>query len=389
MRILHVTPSVGLSRGGPSFVLRTLVRGLAQQGASVEVVSTDDDGTARLRVPLDGPILENGATYRFFRRQTSFYNCSLPMLVWLRAHVRDYDIIHVHAVFSWASTVGSRLAFKNNVPYLVRPLGVLNEWGMQNRRPWLKRVSFRCIERAALEHAAAVHYTSARERDEAERLSFSGRAVIIPNPVDLADAEASPEPFRARYPQLKDKLVILFMSRLDPKKGLDLLIPAFRMVRAKHSEAILVIAGSGNREFSKALRRQAGEENVDAHIVWTGFLDGAAKKEALDNADIFVLPSYSENFGVAAVEAMAHGVPVVISDQVAVHTQVAEYSAGVVTACDPKQLAQALSRLVSDPAERLAMGAQGLSLAREQFSTDTVCRSLIKVYESILRVRAA
>src|ERR1700719_607660 len=161
MRVLHVIPSIGPARGGPSVVMRTMARSQAACGLEVHVATTDDNGRGRLTA--ESSFVEERVTYWIFRRQTRFYTFSLPLTMWLWQHARDYDVIHIHALFSYPSIAAAFLAKLAHVPYLVRPLGVLNSWGMHHRRPWLKGLSFRLIESRVLRNAAGVQYTSAQE----------------------------------------------------------------------------------------------------------------------------------------------------------------------------------------------------------------------------------
>jgi len=145
-RVLHVIPSIGPLRGGPSVAVRTMAEGLASHGLTVDVVTTDDNGPQRLAVPLGRPVLHNGVTYRYFPRQIKFYTVSWALLKWLVLNLRKYDAVHIHGLFSFASTAGALCAAYYDVPYVVRPLGVLNAWGIRNRRPFLKKLSLNLLE---------------------------------------------------------------------------------------------------------------------------------------------------------------------------------------------------------------------------------------------------
>ena len=233
IRVLHVIPSVGPLRGGPSVTMRLTARGLARAGCEVHVATTDDDGPGRLEVPLGVPVLDEGVTYRHFRRQTRFYGFSWPLTRWLARHVRDYDLVHAHALFSYATLPAAYCARQAGVPYVIRPLGVLNRWGITQRRPWLKRLSFPIVERRILAGADRIHFTSEQERTEAAELGVSQRGVVIPLGIDLDQFEELPARgwLRARAPHLDGRPVALFLSRIDPKKGLDLLLRALAVVR--------------------------------------------------------------------------------------------------------------------------------------------------------------
>jgi glycosyltransferase involved in cell wall biosynthesis len=387
LKVLHVIPSVGPLRGGPSFVIRTLTSGLAAQGISVDLVTTNDNGTECLAVPLGRPINEQGVTCWYFARQTRFYIVSLPFHQWMRRHVQDYDLIHIHAVFSYCSNAAALLASSHGVPYIVRPLGVLNEWGMRNRRPWLKKLSFRLVESRVFAGASLVHYTSEEERLQASRIGVSQRSAVIPNPVALpAEPRSHAGWFRAQYPELAARPWILFLSRIDPKKGLDILLDAFARLRAGRSRAVLMIAGDGDRRLLARLRERAHQLGIGQDIVWTGFLDGDQKAAALADADIFVLPSYSENFGIAVAEAMAYGLPVVVSDQVAIHHEITAAEAGSVVPCNADPLAAAIAKLLDSRELRCRLGVNSLRLARDCFSLPAVIGRIVETYENLLHL---
>jgi glycosyltransferase involved in cell wall biosynthesis len=387
MKVLHVIPSVAPSRGGPSFVIRTLTRGLAERGIETHVATTDDNGPSRLNVPLDRPVVEDGVVYWYFPRQTRFYVFSLPFTKWLWRHAGDYDLIHIHTLFSYCSNAAAWVARSKGVPYIIRPLGVLNRWGMNQRRPWLKRLSFALIEKSLLGGAACVQYTAEQERMEASELGFPHTPVVIPNPVEISEAPRSElrGRFRARYPQLAGRRIVLFLSRIDRKKGLDLLIPAFRLVVDHAPGMVLVIAGDGDAALIDTLQRQAHQFGIDDSVIWTGFLNGGNKFEAFADADVFVLPSYSENFGIAAVEAMAMGVPIVLTDQVAIHREVAECRAGSITSASVGPLAEAIAAVVADNHLRLQLAANAHALARSRFSRESVIGRMIQAYETVLQ----
>jgi glycosyltransferase involved in cell wall biosynthesis len=377
-KILHVIPSVGPQRGGPSVLMRTLARALSQAGMEVHVATTDDNGPGRLRVPLGVPQQEDGATFWYFPRQTRFYTFSWPLTRWLARHVREFDLVHIHALFSYAALPAALLARRAGVPYIVRPLGTLNRWGIENRRPWLKKLSFRLLESRILASAAGIHYTSEQELVEAGELGVSAHPIVIPNAVELPVGQASwPVPSAGCR-------VILFLSRIDRKKGLDLLLEAFVRVRSRCPDALLVLAGTGDPTWVTALKSTADRLGIAADVIWAGFLSGDDKWAALTSADVFVLPSYSENFGIALVEALACGCPVVLSDQVGIHREITRAEAGLVTPCRVEELATAILNVLTDAALRRRMSENGVRLARQQFSLEAVSRQLAAAYAAVI-----
>lgn len=391
MKVLHVLGSIGPLRGGPSFVLRNMVTGLAERGISTHVVTTDDNGPERLKVPLGLPVVDRGVTYWYFPRQTRFYTSSLPMTLWLWRNVRNYDLLHIHALFTYASTIAAWSARARGVPYIIRPLGVLNTWGRQNRRRLTKKLSFWAIERGMLEHAEMIHYTSEQERIEAEQGGARTASIIIANPTDLeaADRQRHAGKFRAQY-HLPDNLkLVVFLSRITSKKGLDLLIPAFARLHQRLPDTLLVIAGAGEPELINEAKQLVKDAGLFDHVLWPGFLQGDDKAAAMADADVFVLPSYSENFGVAVVEALCFHVPVIVSDQVGIHHEISQHQAGLVVPCDSSALADALIEVVSKPDLRSKLAANAGGLAQKRFSRRSILDALVAIYQTVLRPRPA
>ncbi|HTA42757.1 MAG TPA: glycosyltransferase [Bryobacteraceae bacterium] len=366
--------------------IRSISRGLAAHGIETHVATTDDNGPSRLEVEWGRPIPEDGAVWWYFPRQIPFYLFSWPFAGWFWRHAADYDVIHIHTLFCWCSDVAALIARRKKIPYIIRPLGVLNRWGMEHRRPWLKRASFSLLERHLLRDAAFVHYTAEQERVEAVESGCGDNSMIIPNPVEFPDVSGSARKgqFLSRYPELHGKRIVLFLSRIDLKKGLDLLIPAFEGVRREFREAVLVIAGDGDANLMGKLRNQCLELGIENSVYWPGFLSGEAKLDALAEATVFVLPSYSENFGIAVIEAMAAGLPVVVTDQVGICREIAAGEAGIVTTTEVAPLKSAMLRVLGDDAYRASLAKNAVATAHSQFAAPIVIDKLIAAYRSVL-----
>lgn len=387
LKVLHVIPSVGSLRGGPSRAVYNMAYGVEEFGHTVHIATTDDNAVSRLVVPYGQPVVKHNVTTWYFPRQTRFYTVSWPLTRWLAGHIGGYDLVHIHSLFSYASLPAALFAHHYGIPYIVRPLGTLNQWGMANRRRWLKRISFRLIESRILAHAAGIHYTSNQERLEAKALGIDQFAAVIPLGINLSAFAHLPASgtFRHHYPQLVGRTLLLFLSRLDPIKGLELLLPAFAQVRQKQPNIGLILAGRGAPDYEAWLRAQVQELSLEGDLVFTGFLRAEQKLAALADCDLFVLPSYSESFGVAVVEAMAAGLPVVITDRVGIYDAVKQANAGLVVPCNADALAAALLRLANDAELRRQMATNGQHLAHDRFSLPAMTRSLIALYEDVLQ----
>jgi glycosyltransferase involved in cell wall biosynthesis len=364
-----------------------MVRALVELGVSIDVATTDDDGPGRrMNVPIAEPVRRDSGRYFFFPKQTEFYKTSWAFRSWIRKTAGQYDLIHIHALFSFTSVVAARAARRKGMPYIIRPVGVLNRWGMRNRRRLLKQLSFRFVEAPVLRHAAAIHYTSEQERAEAQSIGVRTRSFVIPIGIDmdqLRDQDAGVDFLKSR-PQLAGREIVLFLSRINQKKGLDPLLEALSTVVAQRPTVCLVVAGSGAQPYIDELRSKADQLGLNDHIVWSGFLEGREKTGAFSVARVFVLPSYSENFGIAAVEALAAGVPSVITEGVGVADEVQRAEAALVVRPQAAELAAAMLRILSDEELSRRLSATAKAFAQERYSIKSMGESLIAMYQTIV-----
>jgi glycosyltransferase involved in cell wall biosynthesis len=371
MKVLHVIPSIAPVHGGPSAALPVMAAALERAGVDVDVVTTDDAGPGRRFAGIgSGWVDESWGRCRYFPKQTDFYKVSVPMLLWLLRHVPDYDAVHVHGLFSFPSTAGAFAARVRGVRYFVRPLGVLNQWGLRNRRRWLKRVSMELLELRLLAGATAVQYTTRQEEMEARLSGVSARGVVVPLGLDLETYRPcrEPEDFGVFFPQLSGSRVVLFLSRLDRKKGLEVLLEAFARLRTGEPDVRLLVAGDGEPAYVESLMRRAETLGLGETILWAGFLEGSAKIAALQGARVYCLPSYSENFGIAAVEAMACGIPCVFTPGVGIAREAELAGAALVVPAESRRLEEALGSLLRSPRRAMEMGEQARWMVEREYS---------------------
>lgn len=384
MKVLHVIPSLADAHGGPSGVMRLIERALRERGVEVETATTDDGGADRRNGKPVGVLLrEEDANRWYFRRTTNLYKVSLPFARWILGHAHDYDLIHVHALFSFTSSIAALAARRAQVPYVVRPLGTLNRYGVTQRRPWLKRLSIALIEGRILKHAAAVQFTSLQEQREAESLGLTMRGAVIPLAVEPAGSPGTAT-FRTAFPALQDRRYVLFLSRLDPKKNVEGLLGAIRECASVHPDTMWVLAGDGEPDYVAQLHELATRMGVAEHVVWTGHLDGEAKAAAFAHAEVFVLPSYSENFGIAAAEALAAGVPCVLSHGVAICDELVGAGAALAVGTDPHSIGEAMTRLLRDEEMRADMSRKARKFAHENYSLAAMGQALQRLYDDVL-----
>lgn len=387
LRVLHVISSMSRLRGGPSVSLHNTLKALRRRGIVAEVVTTDDDGKhARLDVPLDRFVEVEGERVRYFPRQAAKYTFSAPLLRWLRLHTGQYDVVHTHGLFSFAPLAAAWCARAKGVPYIMRPAGVLDTWGLRNKSRLVKALSLSVIEGPLLCSAAAVHFTTPLEQARAAELALRIRPIVLPTGVDMdaSPDEVSVQP--ADAPALDGKLVILYLARIHPIKCVDVLLRAHAGLGERQSTA-LVIAGDGDAALVGRLKQLAAELGRGDDVHWVGFATGELKRWLLRRADLLVLPSASENFGVAVVEAMNAGRPVVVTNGCGLADFVRQHGAGVVTDGSVDALRAALAQLLGNERQRATMGEAGRVAAQRDLSLDAFGARLEGLYRSVLAAR--
>ena len=258
---------------------------------------------------------------------------------------------------------------------------------MENRRPALKQLSLRFLDLPALRRAASIHFTSGREREEAIAADASIEAMpfaIIPLPLPPMGTERQdPEALFHRFPEIRGRTIILFLSRIAPKKGLELLLDAMAPLCRRYPDALLLVAGDGDESYVRELQTRVANTSITDHVFWAGFLQGTEKTAAFRAATVFVLPSYSENFGIAAQEALAHGIPSVVAEGVALSHDIKEADAGLVIPAETEAIADALVQLLEDPVMRARLAANARDLVKKKYSPGPVGDALIELYESV------
>ena len=380
MKILHVIPSVSALHGGPSQAIVTIEKSLSAKGVAVTTLTTDDDGPGRRLTPGEKPFYVNGATRIYARKWTEFYKVAPGIVIWLWRNVRLFDVVHIHALFSFSSVAAGAIASLRRVPYVVRPYGTLMAYGVKQRRPRLKRVSLLLIEGPILRNATFVHFTSRAELDEARSIGIPFNAVVIPLGVEAAPlGEAGPND---AWPK-SDRKKVLYLSRIDPKKNIEGLLRAFAIVKEAYPDVDLLIAGSGSTKYVLGLKKLAAELGIEDSLEWLGHVEGARKAEAFGRGQIFALPSFSENFGVAVVEAMLSGLPCILGQGVAIAKDVSQAGAGFSVAPHPPAIAAAILRMLHEEDCRRRMGERAKSYAEREYSTARMTQRLMALYKSV------
>ena len=389
MRILQIVPSVSLVYGGPSQMVIGLATALAAEGVEVTLLTTDsngDVGQPPLDVPLEKPIQQDGYEIIYFRCSPfRRYKFSIALLNWLGNHSQEYDLAHIHALFSPISTAAATLARWKNLPYILRPLGTLDPADLRKKKQ-LKAIYGSLLEKPNLAGAAGVHFTSVQEAKISERFGAITKDFIVPLGVKLPEFTPEIGQGRSKLGIEVDKPILLFMSRIDPKKGLDLLLPGLIDLLNQGEEFHFVLAGTNPQdpEYEKKIQEQIQGSELANHSTITGFVGGEFKLALLQDADLFILPSYYENFGIAVAEAMAAGTAVVISDQVHIWQEVRDAEAGWVTKCEVKALTETIKLALHNREKVKNRGEKARSYATSNYSWQAIAQQMIKVYRGVL-----
>jgi glycosyltransferase involved in cell wall biosynthesis len=386
MQVLHVIPSLAKVHGGPSQAIELFEQACVLQGIAMTTISTDDDGPGKRITGTDThPSMSRGSKRYFFKKNTEFYKMSFSLCLWLWRNMKNYDLVHIHALFSFTSSVAFVIARIKKVPYIIRPLGTLNHYGRQHRRAYLKRVSIAWLEAGAIRRAAAMHFTSKAEQLEAESLAVPMQPLVLPlavNSIKVSD----PLALIKCYPELEAQPYLLFMSRLDPKKNIEALLHAVQKVQSTSNiHFYCVLAGSGLPEYEAALKKLASDLGIANRVIWTGHLQAEVKSAALAGAQFFVLPSYSENFGIAAAEALSVGLPCVLGHGVALAEDAEKAGAAIAVDTDAESIAAAITELLGNAALREKMSGEAKRLANEQYSVVAMGLGLQKLYDGVLQ----
>ncbi|MEG4841072.1 hormogonium polysaccharide biosynthesis glycosyltransferase HpsP [Microcoleus sp. B9-D4] len=388
MRILQIIPSISLVYGGPSQMVLGLSAALASRGIDVTIITTDsngDIGQHPLDVTLNQPLQQNGYQIIYFRCSPfRRYKFSLSLLQWLNENARQFDLAHIHAVFSPVTTFAATIARYHHLPYIIRPCGMLDPADLQKKKR-LKQIYATLLERPNLAGAAAIHFTSQEEAKISERFGL-GSTAKMPVPRDLViPLGVTPGwfPNRLRESQVP---IILFMSRIEPKKGLDLLIPALESILRSGIDFHLILAGSNpqDADYETKIKVQIHNSSLAKYTTITGFVSGDLKLELLTKADLFVLPSYYENFGIAVAEAMAAGVPVAISDRIHIAEDIQQAEAGWVGPLEVGAIANSIKSALLNPEERQRRGLNGKKYAEKHYNWEAIAQQTIDAYQQIL-----
>ncbi len=382
LRVLHVISSADRRGGGPIEGILQINRALQSLGHESELVTPDPpDAPWLAEFPMPITAL-GGAKFS--------YRYSPHLVPWLMENASRYDCLIVNGLWQFHGLAVRQAALRLGVPYFVYTHGMLDPWFKRAfpLKHLKKLLYWHWNERRILRDAAAVCFTSEEERRLA-RHSFgcyhaSEVVVNYGTSVPAGDPDTQREMFLSRWPHLREQRLLLFLSRIHAKKGCDLLLEAFARAVATDPSLHLVMAGPDQTGWQAKLEAQAQKLGIAEHITWTGMLSGEMKWGAFRAAEAFALPSHQENFGIAVAEALACGVPVLISDKVNIWREIEQSGAGLVAPDTKAGTSDLLQRwLCLSEQERQVMGCHAAECFAEHFEIHQAAQSLLDVLASV------
>ena len=384
MKILIVIPALGGVYGGTSKIAIELAQALGKQNIEVDIVTTDANGSARLNVEVHNWVQQKYYRVKYFPYwRWDDYKVSWSLTKWLFQHVTDYDLVHSIAVFSIPTLIAHWICQLYDIPYVMNPQGMLEPWAL-SYKAWKKRIYYIVVEKPILQRASAIQMLSSAEAENIKLLNLQAPEIIIPNGLHRQDFEQlhNPEIFYRQFPDTRNKTLILFLGRIDPKKGLDLLATAFGKIHAQFPQTHLIAAGPDNIGFLPTAKEYFANAACLEAVTFTGMLTGSLKYAALAAANIYVAPSYSEGFSMSVLEGMASGLPCVITTGCN-FPEAAKANAAYVVDIDADAITNALNQCLQSPQQAKEMGTRARQLIFEQYTWDSIAKKLIQVYTAI------
>lgn len=384
MKILMFTPYLGSVYGGTSKVVTELSQGLAKLGVTVDIITTNANASGKLDVTLHTWLKQSSYKVQYFNcwhQDDSIFSFSI--INWLLQHINEYDLVHTNTVFCPLSLLITWISRLHKIPYIMTPHGMLEPWAL-SYKAWKKRFYYTMLEKPALQQASAIHVLANSEADHLNNLSFQ-HTIVIPNGIHCQEFETLPDPefFYQQFPATLNKTIILFLGRIDPKKGLDLLAPAFAKAHHQFPHTHLVVAGPDSIGFLPTARSYFEQAGCLDAVTFTGMLTGSLKYAALATASLYVAPSYSEGFSMSVLEGMASELPCIITTGCNFPEAAVAKAAHIVN-IDTDQIANALIKCLSNPQEAKAMGDRAREFIFQNYTWEQAAKKLIQVYTAII-----
>lgn len=388
MKVLHIISSYypAFKYGGPIESVHLLNKALVEKGVAVDVFTTDTGIDKNNNIETNKWITIDGVRVKYLKYFFyEHYTFSPSLLFAVFKEVKNYDLIHITGVWNFSVLAGTLACILNKKPFIISPRGALYKDAINIKSKFIKLLYFNLIAKHYLKRANAIHYTTEDEKENVFQ-GINNNSIIIPNGIDLNHFNNLPpkNSFKNKYPILKDKKYILFLGRIHRQKGIDLLIEAFKLIARKYNDLYLVIVGPDNVGYRKEVEKSLKKDNLLNGVVFTGTLSGEEKLSAYVDAEVFVLPSYFENFGMAVIEAMACGTPVIISNKVGISDKIERNKSGLIVQNDPPKVYEGIKLLLDNKELYKEISSNGRNMVKNHYDISSVAEQMIGLYNNSL-----
>ncbi|MCH7518011.1 MAG: glycosyltransferase [Candidatus Dadabacteria bacterium] len=384
MRVLHI---VGFypEFGGPYTVVRGLTKELVRKGCSVSVYSPLPQGYDKSKLEdhthLDEvQYFDQGFLSHFWPSYSSEWSNFVDK-------INSYDLIHIHGIFDYFAYFIARNIQK---PYIIRPYGSLSNLVIKKKSRLRKRLYLRLIGRSVLNNSAGIHLLTKQEANDLRNLELGINQdlfSVIPNGVEIYGSSKSPPKgfLFEKFPYLRGKRLVLFLGRINWKKGLDDLIPAFADVVTTISNAHLVLVGPDSDGYMNQVNKLINIHKIENNVSYSGPAYGEDKTMFMQDCEVFVLPSFSEGFPVTAIEAMSFAMPVMLTEDSGIPDIIMGAKAGLVVKKNKDEIASGILKLLNDKQLAAEMGRNGELLVKKEFLWSNIASKVIELYKDALR----
>lgn len=380
MKILNIC-GYSWDIGGPPKIIYDHAIVQMKLGAEVTILTPISEGQKLYAIPAGAKVI-TCKRHWFSKFWAEF---SPELYTWIKAHGNEYDIIHIHGVWHFAGVAPYLAGIKT--AKCITTHGLLDRWTI-GKGYWKKYLFGLLFQKKILRNTELIQINNTDEQDDLKRfLGFEHPNVkIIPNGMNLEDFSKLPVKgiFRDKFQIPDDKKIILFMSRINLKKGLDLLLPAFKEVASQRSDCLLILAGSDDGYLTET-QRFIKEKFLEKSIRLVGMLTGNDKLAALSDADIFVLPSHSEGFSIATLEALISGVPSLLSDRVGFGEAIRETNAAHLVELTQKSITEGLIKMLDDETYCKTLSKNGIALVKNSYDIKLVAKQLYEAFEKVIK----
>ncbi len=383
LKLLHVTSSYypAFSFGGSVSADYETDNELSKSNIDIDI-STTNAGLKKNEVKLNTWIKHKKINIIYFPFLGYIhYNFSLKYLFFLIKNIKNYDLIHFSGTWNFPIIFGPIIARIFNKPYIVTPHGTLYKGTFDGKSAIIKKIHYKLFVKKNLQKASAIHFTTKDEKEKVENfLKINMKSKVIPYGIDFVDKELNLEMYKRKYNIPNNKKIILFLGRINWIKGLDILIQGFSKILEKRDDCLLLCVGPDDENYSSELKKYI----VNKNIIFTGMVSGDDKIAMYKMGNIFILPSYSENFGMTVIEAANFNLPIIISNKVGLHNEISENNAGIVIDTTIDAIINSIIMLLDDEKLSKTISSNALKMVNEKFTREESGKQFIEMYKEII-----